>query len=42
VTDLMEKNPTPLRLEDAGHELTIPTGPYAINTVEATFEPANK
>ncbi|HEX4065252.1 MAG TPA: glycoside hydrolase family 38 C-terminal domain-containing protein [Acidobacteriaceae bacterium] len=39
-TDLMEKNPHPLRLEDAGRALTIPTGPFSINTVEATFGPS--
>ncbi len=36
-TDLMEKNPHQLRLEDAGHALTVPTGPFSINTVKATF-----
>ena len=36
-TNLMEKNLHPLNLQRGGHEVNIPTAPYAIETVEAIF-----
>ncbi len=39
-TNLMEKRQSPMPLQQQGHEVVIPTGPYEIKTVAVSFPPA--